>query len=190
MEKLQVVLLFLFIFVFVVVGTYFVLQINKFMPQTESSNTKQLTTKLYENTRIDCLNQKTFCFTDADCAIQCTYNVNYSCLHGICKNDVFRSSDPSDECSPQRGILAYMQGDSAFGKYKFICKSEDPGIAISTDTNLMCSGGKIDIDYLKKFPAITDCKCEDDESMVVVPATLNKRRHVQCDKKLVGFVTY
>lgn len=165
------------------------MQVNKFVPKKEGT-CEELDAKLYGNNRIDCVQQKTFCFTDSDCALQCTYNTNHTCAHGICSNHVFQTTETTNECAPEHGMIAYLQGDTAFGRYEFICKSEDPGIAISKDLNRMCLNGTIKFDYRIRFPAISDCKCSDGDEMIVVPATRNKRRHVECSKKIAGFVEY
>ena len=78
-----------------------------------------------------------------------------------------------------KGMIGYLVGDVAYGKYYFICKSVDPGIALATYDNLMCKGQKDRmIDYTTKFPTINECLCINQS---IIPATRNKRKHVECD---------
>lgn len=76
------------------------------------------------------------------------------------------------------GMITYLAGSVAFGNYVKICKSVDPGIAISNTDNLMCKNGTISVNYEKGFPLISEC--EDCEQQVTIPATLTKREHVEC----------
>lgn len=192
MSRLQLFSIFLLFFIIAlgIVGGIFVRQLSTFVPRATILGKETFDAKLYENNRVDCVNQKAFCFTDSDCANQCLYNVNYACLHGICKHQVLFSTDADVECNPHMGMLAFFQGDPTFGRYEFACKSIDPDIAISTEENRMCFGGSINIDYREKLPAIADCTCPKSSDMVVVPATRNKRRHVECQPGLEGLVKY
>lgn len=171
-------------------------QINsKYETVVESVNLLDLSSNLYNGERIDCNREINYCFVDSECARSCNFDSSYRCLHGICRNEVIRVEDPLNDCKPDMGILAYLTGDTQLGRFQFVCKSEDPGIAISSTDNLMCNQGFIEINYLRQFPTISACNCLNSSNpnttnQVLVPATSVKRRHVQCDSRYWDLVTY
>ncbi len=178
------------IVILIAVSWWMVHNINrKFKPIDPFKKPLDLSSILYNQARVDCNQQVHYCFEDSECSLACDYSTTYKCMHGICRNEVVRTEDVLNECDPKMGILAYMTGDTQFGRYQFVCKSEDPGIAVNTTTNLMCAGGDIDINYTQVFPGIDSCQCPDD-STILVPATSVKRRHVQCDSRYVDLVDY
>lgn len=134
--------------------------------------------------RKPCDTQTVYCFRDNDCSQQCeaSFSSLYRCINGTCRNNKILEFDGvKNECDTTKGMVAFMVGDTAFGRYEYVCKSVDLGIARSVDaTNLMCRGGNIEINYVKKYPTIADCKCE---YQSYVPATSVKRAHVECDRK-------
>ena len=126
-----------------------------------------------------CSTYMSYCFNDSDCSIMCDLKNKYNCINGICKNNKIVTSVPENKCDPKKGLIGYLVGNTAYGKYEFICKSIDLGIALSIKTNLMCKGQKnMFIDYTTKFPTINQCSCINKS---IVPATQNKRKHVECD---------
>lgn len=129
-----------------------------------------------------CNTTTTYCFEDADCQQQCSES-GVACLHGICKSNINRI-DANNECDPQMGVLGYLVGNTALGTYQYICKSIDPGIAISPTENRMCYGDNTyHVNYLDGFPSMTDCRCE---GAIVVPATRTTRAHIECNKAFTG----
>lgn len=133
-----------------------------------------------------CTNELTFCFETAECRKKClhhTSNAEYACINGVCRNlQIVKSTRDADKCSLEKGLVAFLVGDRTFGTYDFVCKSIDPGIAITEATNLMCKGGSIGINYVRKFPSVGDCRCAP-ASKCLIPATSEVREHVQCDER-------
>lgn len=153
---------------------------------TDGENPERFTNKiqLEKPERADCDNQQTFCFTDAECVQRCYVKAEYSCMHGICKNSRIIESNAKNKCDAKQGFIAYLVGNVAFGEYEFICRSVDPGIAVNVDeANNMCLNGDICIDYLKQFPAISNCTCGKIDDICIVPAMDNVRRYVVCDDR-------
>jgi len=93
---------------------------------------------------------------------------------------------PENTCDATMGMIAFLVGSPAFGSFHFVCRSIDPGIAISTTENLMCNGEQnFGIDYLQQFPTIIQCTCPD---LVPVPATSQVRRYGECNSQFADFV--
>ena len=170
--------------------------INKYDSVVDSTELLDLSSNLYNGERIDCTREINYCFTDSECARSCNFDSSYRCLHGICRNEVIRVENPLNDCKASMGILAYLTGDPQLGRFQFVCKSEDPGIAITSTDNLMCNGGFIDINYLREFPDISSCDCVQSggdngtTDQVLIPATSVKRRHVQCDARYNDLIEY
>lgn len=144
--------------------------------------------KNINNVKNNCTETKTYCFVDQDCLQSCYNSSMYSCLNGVCKKSLINTTDAENECDPSKGIVGYLVGNPTFGTYQYICKSIDPGIAISVDENLMCKNDPtVDINYIEKFPSKYDCSCE---NQVLIPATSVKRKHVECDDNFYDLVKY
>ena len=140
---------------------------------------------MYGSGKRDCDTTKTYCFSDNDCTSQCT-NTNESCVHGICRTNI-NSMEATNDCDPKKGVIGYFIGNTALGKYEYICKSVDPAIAISVNENRMCYGdSSYLIDYLSTFPSINTCTCS---NQIIVPATSQKREHVECNAAYIGLVS-
>lgn len=145
----------------------------------------------YLHDRKNCDLENTYCFDNNDCALQCDNGIGeYSCVKGLCVSnlDELNENKPNvTECDTHKGIMALLLGKVGWN-WEWTCKSLDPAIALEDGNNKMCKNGDIKIDYFEKLPEISDCKnCE---GMVIVPATQNKRRHVECNKDIVDFVKY
>lgn len=135
--------------------------------------------------RDDCEKTDIYCFDDSDCNKKC-YISGLSCLHGVCKNKI-DTTEAKNECNPSKGVIGYFIGNTAIGLYEYICKSIDPGIAISVNENRMCYNSEgYTIDYLKVFPSVYSCDCGGDG--VIVPATSEKREHIECNSKYKDLV--
>ncbi|UVT30879.1 PIF-3 [Penaeus vannamei nudivirus] len=123
-----------------------------------------------------------YCFEDGDCEAACDIP-GYTCIHGVCKRD-FGVVDVTNKCDPKMGMIGYLTGNTALGTYEYICQSVDPAIAISVDENRMCFGDNTyQIDYIKEFPTTKACECV---GRIVVPATREKREHVECSPLYAG----
>jgi hypothetical protein len=132
----------------------------------------------------NCETTKTYCFEDNDCAQKCSKS-GMSCIHGVCSNNT-NITDAENICNPEKGVIGYLVGNTALGTYEYICKSIDPAIAISVDENRMCHGDDTyQINYLSVFPSIYSCKCPD---QITVPATSQKREHVECNSTYKGLI--
>lgn len=136
--------------------------------------------------KANCNTTNVSCFDHTDCLSKCVNVAN--CKFGSCvSTDLI---PPETECDVSMGMMAFLVGDPKFGKYSFVCKSVDPGIAISSTENLMCrcsSSGSMTINYLDRFPQITSCMCGDEKNACIVPATRVKREHKECSL-LAGMV--
>nr|WOZ57665.1 PIF-3 [Menippe mercenaria nudivirus] len=145
---------------------------------TLKNETADIRTKgIFSNSKQDCSINKVYCFTDADCNSKCSDN-QVSCMHGACSTDVVVSG-VTNECDPSKGVVGYLVGNTALGTYSYICKSVDPAIAISVKENRMCYGDdSYTFDYLQQFPSRYACDCT---GKTLIPATSQKRAHVECD---------
>jgi hypothetical protein len=133
--------------------------------------------------RRNCDQNTTYCFEDSHCSKMCTLSSASLCRNGICINSaVINTTAPKNECNAEKGVLTYFVGNSTLGRYDFLCKSVDLGIA-SDDVdkaNKMCKNGNITINYLQKFPDILDCDCNYGFTKVLLPNTSQVRRRVEC----------
>lgn len=118
------------------------------------------------------------CFTSDECNRKCT-TAGMVCEAGTCQPERILPQTEA-KCDIRRGTMALLVGEPAFGRWEFICKSIDLGIASETGANLMCARGKIDINYLNHYPTGAECNCPPNLQRTVVPATSVKRTHVEC----------
>jgi len=145
--------------------------------------------------RVNCEFETQYCFTDGDCQRRCNANVaglGARCITGICKNELLIEQLPENNCDPRKGFVAYLVGNPALGQVSFICKTVDPGIAISVDgINRMCAGSiePIDINYLKEFPYEKQCTKEICPFPCLIPATSVKRSHIECNETFSLLIT-
>lgn len=159
--------------------------LNKNTAVLPSSRFNVNTGKLYGKGRRTCDMEKVYCFTDNDCVQNCTEGF-VNCVHGVCSTDV-SVTNANNECDPSKGVIGFLTGNTALGTYDYICKSVDPGIAISVKENRMCFGDSTYVvDYLQAFPSIYTCGCD---GKIEIPATSEKRLHVECDPRFQDLVT-
>lgn len=73
----------------------------------------------------------------------------------------------------KKGLVAYLTGNTEFGKTQLLCLSIDLGVRPDdiNKPNTICMNGDIDINYVKAFPQVEQCKCKSDSSLVLVPST-------------------
>ena len=167
-------LVIIFIFVFIRIFTNFEFD-------TVPDVLLELKRSLEQKKKINCNQRVTYCFSDSECRQMCSNSAN--CSNGVCLNsNLFSTTAPINECDATKGVLTFFVGNPAFGRYEYLCKSVDPGIASDkiTEPNLMCTGGDIDINYLNSFPKITDCKCPEDYKLIIMPATETVRDYSVC----------
>lgn len=181
--NVQLVLILLFFSLLTVGSVYIIHSINT--SDIISLDEKKLIDSSFATVesanRRKCDSEISYCFTDNDCRLSCAQTSKYSCTKGICTNTRVVETLPENKCNAQKGFLAYLVGNVAFGFYEYICKSIDPGIALSVDANnLMClnQDPALDIDYLKQFPSAYSCSCS---SACPIPATSVKRFHIECN---------
>lgn len=133
--------------------------------------------------RRDCDQDVVYCFEDAHCTKICAAKFGSRCSNGVCINAaIINSQAPNNECDARRGVLTYFVGNPMLGRYDYLCKSVDPGIASNdiSEPNRMCLGGQIAIDYLQQFPAENQCQCLPGYSKVSIPNTSSIRNYVVC----------
>lgn len=146
------------------------------------------TARLEQTKRRICSNETTYCFADRDCATRCDAANKYRCVHGVCRNARVIDENPKNECDVRKGFVAYLIGDTAFANYRYLCKSIDPGVAVSPESeNRMCKSSPVPlaIDYLKRYPSAYECECQ---HKAVVPATSVKREHVECTERYYDLI--
>lgn len=161
--------------------------------------------------RNNCDLETVYSMTDEHCNQVCaTYNQYnntdgniYVSRRGVCLNTkiveklmtpIDRDDGDNDEhdCDPKNGVLAYIVGDTQFGKLSHLCLSIDVGVqpddGTSTKGNTLCQNGTIDIDYNRAFPQLTDCTCSADDFLALIPNTSTIRARGVCvDKSLKKF---
>lgn len=148
--------------------------------ENNGTSNQKLTMQLFSTAiKQDCSTTETHCMSKDDCTSMCL-NINYDCLHGICKKMPLLIDTPHAGCDASKGMLLYYVANTALGTFSPICKSIDEGIAISNDINRMCSNGNININYSIRQPQIEDCTCNENTHAVLVPATINVREYVVC----------
>jgi hypothetical protein len=164
---------------------YFVYLIYNIPSELQSlpRNDIQLPGRVNRSDKIDCDQNITYCFEDAHCARLCSGQAGSICRNGICVNaNVINTTVPINECNAERGVFTFFAGNVALGRYDFLCRSVDLGIAPDNPQgqNNMCKDGTIAIDYTRSFPSILDCQCPPGKSLVVLPETSQVRRYAQC----------
>jgi len=163
----------------------FLIYKNEVIDALKNTPFKYKIANLFVDRHLNCEETLTYCFDNGDCNTKCA-NKNYSCLTGVCRPSLDEIVE-SDKCIASQGMLAYLVGNPAFGIYDFVCKSVDPGIAISNTVNKMCYPENFQFDYLERFPQIDSCECPD---KVYVPATAEKRAHVECSPIFKDLIEY
>lgn len=171
---------------------YFALQLDT---NVESKNINETLLNLANDNlefgvdKKDCTSTKVYCTSSAECETKCLANTSklFKCNEGVCKVGEFETTQYTGvECDASKGMMMFLVGDTAMGRYERICKSIDPGIAISNDENLMCKGDEsFQVNYIKKYPEMSDCKCK---NSIIIPATRAKRRHLECENILYDMV--
>lgn len=135
--------------------------------------------------RKDCDIVRVFAMDDSTCENVCSGNTPYLAKNGICINStIVNQSETTNECDSKLGVLAILIGDPQFGSVNSYCVSIDAGVQSSNIhlPNKMCTGGKININYLEKFPQISECECETGLNKVVIPSTNVTREYAVCSK--------
>lgn len=171
-------------FVVLILILYFVYLIYD-IPRTldATRNDIQLTGRVNRSDRIDCNQKITYCFEDSHCAKLCSNQTGSICRNGICVDaNVLNTTVPINECNAEKGVFTFFAGNIALGRYEFLCRSVDLGIAPDNpnENNNMCIGGSIDIDYTISFPSILNCTCPPGKKPVILPETSQVRRYVHC----------
>ncbi|ABO45336.1 per os infectivity factor 3 [Gryllus bimaculatus nudivirus] len=135
-------------------------------------------------TKRDCSSETVYSINDAQCNQACYGNVGqYVSQNGICINSlILQSSVIEKECDPKKGVIAYLIGNTQTGQTSLKCLSVDLGIQSNDPDgpNVICQNGSIDIDYLKEFPQIENCKCMPSDVVGLIPYTTSIRQHASC----------
>lgn len=182
--------LILFFFIFILLVFILCLFKSKFfnLKKSESFNfldNKTATTMLREEKK-DCNLTIVYSIRDDDCNMICKNSDVFISQNGICVNSIMKQKETQLICNPKLGFVSFLTGNSEFGQTKLVCMSVDLGIQ-SNDTkekNIICRNGKIDINYLKKFPSIDECVCTVENTILtIIPATNTIREHSICLNK-------
>lgn len=141
-----------------------------------------LNTINHESSKLDCNTQTVYSMTSDYCNNICRDNGAFDVINGVCVNTIVKQAQNS--CDAEKGVLAYLVGDTQFGTTHTQCLSVDPGIQPSNviQKNLLCVNGDIEINYLLGYPTLNDCKCKDDEFLALIMETSTIRRHGACVK--------
>lgn len=133
--------------------------------------------------RINCDQIPTYCFEDSNCTGICTIATTTRCSNGICVNAaIINTTAPKNECDAAKGVLTYFVGNATLGRFDYLCKSIDLGIAPDDIDlpNRMCEHGNITINYLQQFPDASQCSCPNGYSKVNLANTSQVRNYVDC----------
>jgi len=152
-------------------------------PITDDNKISLPSARADANNRINCNQTTVYCFEDAHCAKLCLDRTGQVCRNGICTNiNVLNSTQPINECDATKGVVTFFTGNVALGRYDFLCRSVDLGIAPDNiqEPNQMCKNGTISIDYVHRFPDIRDCVCGDGLVSVEMAATSQVRPYTHC----------
>lgn len=113
----------------------------------------------------DCDVEVVYSMNDNQCNRICKQQGQYVSKHGICVNILaFNTQEVTNQCDPEKGVLAYLIGDPQMGRTKLFCLSIDQGVQPDdvTKENTICTGGKMmeKINYIRGFPQLKSCQCE------------------------------
>lgn len=132
----------------------------------------------------DCSVETIYSMTDEQCDAICRDTGQFRTSNGICVNILaFDQEIVNSECSPQKGLVAYMVGDTQTGTANLRCLSVDPGVRPDNITlpNTICINGQIDINYLTDFPQRSNCKCANSyQKLYEIANTQTIRRRGVC----------
>jgi competence protein ComGC len=151
------------------------------------NNVRSLLSSQTEPLKRDCNIETVFSMDDYQCSVICRSDKStFRSKNGVCVNSlIFESTIVENECSAKAGVLAFLIGDPMFGRSKMLCLSIDLGIQPDSvkKQNLICKNGSIDINYVKGFPQLKDCKCGSDSTLAMIEATSIVRTHGVCVSK-------
>lgn len=184
-NEIKILLAILIIFILILI-TYIKSPTNL----TQNSENSPFVGSQSKFEKIDCSSQTVYSSNDTQCSLICKSPNVYISKNGICVNALVNQSEITEnKCSPEKGVLAYIVGDPQFGKSSIFCLSIDVGIQPNDTSkpNIICRNGNIDINYVKSFPEIKNCKCKTDEFLAKFKPTSTIREHAMCiDKKLIN----
>lgn len=163
---------------------YFLQNVNDLVYDSNINNENVIIDpKLDLSNRINCEQNTTYCFEDSHCNGICSIASSSKCSNGICINAaIINTTAPKNECNAERGVLTYFVGNPTLGRYDYLCKSIDLGIASDdiTEPNKMCKNGLILINYLQQFPDANQCNCFVGFTKIPLPETSQIRTYVEC----------
>lgn len=154
-----------------------------FEPEQPCESRINVGSSIGNRARVDCAQNVTYCFEDSHCAKMCQNATGSICRNGVCLSaNIINSQTPLNECDARRGVVSFFSGNVALGRFDFVCRSIDLGVAPDdiSQPNNMCRGGIINIDYTRQFPTPRDCQCPAGTRGVILPATSQVRQYVQC----------
>lgn len=133
----------------------------------------------------NCDSEIIYAFEDATCNLMCANSIlnKYIVKNGKCVNsNITESNAITDKCDPEKGVIAFLSGDTEFGNTNLLCLSIDPGIQPDNieKANIYCVDGDIDINYLVRLPIKEDCICPETMFKAKIPATKTIREHYMC----------
>lgn len=134
----------------------------------------------------DCDKETVYSVEDYQCDVICKHTGIFISKRGVCVNNLAIHADDHEadhnKCDPKKGVLAYLTGNSQFGNTNMICFSIDVGIQPDDveKSNILCEGGSIDIDYVKSFPQLYNCKCPENNILTTISRTSTIRLHGVC----------
>ncbi|UDM55371.1 Pif-3 [Phenacoccus solenopsis nudivirus] len=151
------------------------------------------TFNLADSLRRNCDTELVYSMSDAQCANICTGNDVFISRNGTCINSAIFSnqSTPSENvCDSTKGLLAYIIGDSQFGKAYLRCLSIDQGIQSdnANEPNKIISYATLpEINYNFQYPSHDKIKCDIKEypAKIIIPNTESVRSKAVCVRESV-----
>lgn len=138
----------------------------------------------------NCDVQMVYTMDDAECSMLCRPPGVYLSRNGACVNALIFDKTVAipNPCSPEKGLFAYLVGDTQFGSAQLVCLSVDPGVQPDSiaDPNTICIGGRININYVTEFPQLESCVCPDETTLAAIPNTSVVRSRGVCVPKTVA----
>jgi len=181
------ILLLLCVFIFYILYILYSINLDK---QNESLVKLNFDEETNDLAKKNCNLEMVYSLSDTYCNSICENGSHFYSHNGICKNILNRKDEDMIDniCHPKQGVLGYLVGDTQLGKANIMCLTVDLGIQPdnpSTGTNQFCLNGTMEpeINYLNKYPELSDCKCPEDHILITIPATRVVRKHGICVNK-------
>lgn len=149
-----------------------------------------------DTTRRNCDVETIYSVDDEQCSAICQETGVFRSYNGKCVNILaFNQEAVHNNCNPKHGVLAYLLGNPELGSTKLFCLSIDEGVQPDDPNkpNTLCTGdgASIDINYVERFPQLSNCKCPDTKFLAQISNTNTIRSRGVCiNKTLLPIMEY